>query len=271
MVAPDYFTPEEYAGGYDEVSVFLPLEAARVEISLYYQGTSREYIEFLRDEINGTGNLTLYCPDNSGDPRPTYATTNMLNRDTDNAYLIQSDPFFAGLKGWGDTIWALWKHNSGLGPLQLTTLAEGLTPFLMTNGSAMEGPPLGDGLIYTPDGGETLASRDIYSIRWVPYPGVKKFKLQYSCNNGKSWKKIALVKNAITATETTYDWLVPEVKKPQDQCFVKVLAINKNGKVVNRDLSDAPFAINPAIEFNNLPGSQLILGTQEMITGLSIQ
>jgi hypothetical protein len=97
---PNYFTSSEYAGGYDAVSLTIPSGADYVEVNLYYQTTSREYIEFLRDEINGTAS-TLPGSD----------------------YLIQSDPFFSQLKAWGDTIWQLWTHNKDL---------PGAAPFLMT-------------------------------------------------------------------------------------------------------------------------------------------
>jgi hypothetical protein len=93
--APNYFTAEEYAGGYDAVSLTLPAGVNAVEINLYYQTTSREYVEFLRDEINGSGNLTLTGTGAGGDP----------------AYIIQTDPFFTKLKAWGNTIWDLWLHN----------------------------------------------------------------------------------------------------------------------------------------------------------------
>jgi hypothetical protein len=105
---PGYFTSAEYAGGYDEVSLIIPAGADYVEVNLYYQTTSREYIEFLRDEINGTGNLTLSSPTPSQEP---------------NAYIVQNDPFFAQLKAWGDTIWQLWTHNMS---------EDGAAPFLMT-------------------------------------------------------------------------------------------------------------------------------------------
>jgi hypothetical protein len=108
---PNYFAAEEYAGGYDEISLSIPAGADYVEVNLYYQTTSREYIEFLRDEINGTGNLTLSSPTPSGEP---------------NAYVVQSDPFFAGLAAWGDTIWNLWTHNMNV---------EGASPFLMAQAS----------------------------------------------------------------------------------------------------------------------------------------
>jgi hypothetical protein len=99
-IAPGYFTGTEYAGGYDDVSLNVPVIADEVVVTLYYQTTSREYIEFLRDEINGTG--TTLPPE---------------------AYVAMTDPFFDGLRAWGDTIWQLWDHNRDL---------PGAAPILMT-------------------------------------------------------------------------------------------------------------------------------------------
>jgi hypothetical protein len=108
-----YFSDQEYAGGFDDISlsdypqVNFPNNAALVEVTLYYQGTSREYVEFLRDEINGDQNRTL----------PT------------EAYIIQSDPFFAQLMEWGNTVWQLWEHNRTAG-------VEGIVPFVMAQETA---------------------------------------------------------------------------------------------------------------------------------------
>jgi hypothetical protein len=110
---PGYFSDQEYAGGYDEIrladypQVDFPSNAASVDVTLYYQGTSREYVEFLRDEINGIENLTL----------------------PQNAYIVKSDPFFAQLKEWGNTIWQLWQHNHAAG-------VEGIVPFMMAQATA---------------------------------------------------------------------------------------------------------------------------------------
>jgi hypothetical protein len=116
---PNYFTDAEYAGGYDDVSLTIAAGADYVEVNLYYQTTSREYIEFLRDEIKGTGNLTL--PTTPGIPGPGDPAH----------YVVQTDQFFAGLKAWGDTIWNLWTHNMSV---------DGAAPFLMAQ-TAVGAPP----------------------------------------------------------------------------------------------------------------------------------
>jgi hypothetical protein len=114
----NYYTAAEYAGGYDDVNladfpgVSFPTGAEEVVIGLYYQTTSREYVEFLRDEINGYADPaeeTLSSPTPSGEPE---------------AYIVQTDPWFAQLKAWGDTIWQLWTHNKDV---------PGAAPFLMAS------------------------------------------------------------------------------------------------------------------------------------------
>lgn len=101
--AQDYFTPEEYAGGYDDVTVAKPSGTAYWYATLYYQTTSKEYIEFLRDEINGPpGMITL----------------------PEEAYIAQTDPFFDNLKDWGNAIWDLWLHNGGAEPVVMVQVGE---------------------------------------------------------------------------------------------------------------------------------------------------
>ena len=102
---PELFTPLEYEGGYDEVTVTKPPGTARWEAVLYYQTTSKEYIEFLRDEINGTVH-TLGAP---------------LAQGVGTAYVAQTDPFFSTLKDWGNAIYDLWLHNGGSAPVLMTS------------------------------------------------------------------------------------------------------------------------------------------------------
>jgi hypothetical protein len=106
--APNYFTTAEYAGGYDDVTVTKPTGTDTWYATLYYQTTSKEYIEFLRDEINGNAD-TLSSPTPSGETQ---------------AYIIQNDPFFANLKGWGDAIWDLWLHNGGAEPILMEQVGD---------------------------------------------------------------------------------------------------------------------------------------------------
>jgi hypothetical protein len=102
--APNYFTAEEYAGGYDQLIIDKPQDTAYWNATLYYQTTSREYIEFLRDEVNGVG-----------------GTLTGTGAGGDEPYLVQTDPFFSNLKGWGDAIWDLWLHNGGSAPVVMDT------------------------------------------------------------------------------------------------------------------------------------------------------
>lgn len=106
---PGYYTAAEYAGGYDQVTLTVPKGATRIEVNLYYQTTSREYIEFLRDEIKG--------------PDPQVPNRKLTLPTT--AYVAQTDPFFDRLRAWGDTIFQLWDQNKNM---------DGARPFLMTQG-----------------------------------------------------------------------------------------------------------------------------------------
>jgi hypothetical protein len=110
-----FFTDAEYAGGYDQQQLNVGPGGASVSLTLYYQGTSREYVEFLRNEINGTVR-TLTSPTPSGEAQ---------------AYVIQSDPFFAKLKAWGNTMWDLWRHNHGLDGSGVQVA--GIVPFAMAS------------------------------------------------------------------------------------------------------------------------------------------
>lgn len=110
--SPGYFTAAEYAGGWDDVSLAVQTGADAVEVRLFYQTTSREYVEFLRDEITGSSK-SLSSPTPSGEA---------------NAYVMSTDPFFAGLVAWGNTVWQLWDHNRsvpGAAPLLMASASQG--------------------------------------------------------------------------------------------------------------------------------------------------
>jgi hypothetical protein len=150
---PNYFTIAEYAGGYDEVSLTIPAGADYVEVNLYYQTTSREYIEFLRDEIKGTGNLTLTGIGAGADP----------------AYIVQTDPFFGQLKAWGDTIWQLWTHNMNV---------DGAAPFLMTQ-AAVGTPPQPPCDVSAPTLATAVPGHTQVTLEWSTEAGAAGYNVYY--------------------------------------------------------------------------------------------
>jgi hypothetical protein len=146
--APNYFTTAEYAGGYDEVVIAKPAGTARWEAALYYQTTSKEYIEFLRDQINGTGN-TLSSPTPSGEPA---------------AYIVQTDPYFSTLKDWGKAIWDLWLHNGGAAPVLMTSLGT----------AAPCVPPA------TPTGLTATGAKKSVKLAWTAVSRATSYKIYYA-------------------------------------------------------------------------------------------
>jgi hypothetical protein len=145
----DYFTADEYASGYDRVHLQIPPGANSISVDLYYQATSREYVEFLRDEINGDAN-TLTSPTPSGEP---------------NAYIIQTDPFFSQLKEWGNTIWDLWYHNHGLDGSGASV--PGIVPFKMTTASLSEPAAIAMAGDFEPDGDVDRIDLRTFASQWL--------------------------------------------------------------------------------------------------------
>ena len=89
-----------------------------------------------------------------------------------------------------------------------------------------------------PNGGEVIPSGSFYSIQWgMPLQAIK-FKLQYSINNGVTWKRIA--KN-IRATD--YNWQVPAPSSTQSQCLTKVVGYDVSGRKVWEGRSHSAFTI----------------------------
>ncbi|AQT69681.1 hypothetical protein STSP2_02876 [Anaerohalosphaera lusitana] len=146
VVDEGYFTAKEYAGGYDQVDMHIAKWADKVEVSVYYQGTSREYVEFLRDEINGSDTLSSPSPSGTGD-----------------AYVIQTDPFFAKLRAWGDTIWDLWYHNHGLDGSGAAV--PGIVPYEMASAEVSVGVVVpGD---FEPDGDVDADDFAVVADQWL--------------------------------------------------------------------------------------------------------
>jgi hypothetical protein len=197
--SPGYFTEAEYSGGYDAVSLDIGPNVKRIEIGLYYQTTSREYVEFLRDEINGTGNRTLPA----------------------SAYIAQTDPFFTRLRAWGDTIWDLWLHNRN---------APGAAPVLMAQATLVIGdggappPPACDTPaapqnLVAPSGGNRLVSLTWSAVN----PPLTGYNVYYD-QSGK-----LLLTATVPAGTTSYT--DRQLKQRTQYCYV-VTAVNTCGDLV---------------------------------------
>jgi len=98
--------------------------------------------------------------------------------------------------------------------------------------------------ITSPNGGETLTSGSMHTIRWqtngTKNP-VEKVKLLYTKNGGKTWQTI----ETLTEDLGSYDWTVPggPVAKPKGRCRVQVVLKDAKGNTVGKDTSDGDFTI----------------------------
>jgi len=203
--AENYFTAAEYAGGYDDVSILKPGGTASWYATLYYQTTSKDYIEFLRDEINCVAG-TLSSPTPSGEP---------------DAYIVQTDPFFASLKGWGDAIWDLWLHNGGAEPVLMAQVGAAPTPPCT--------PP------DTPQNLVATAGRRDITLSWDPVDGAEGYNVYYSQNG-----KYTFIDST---TATTYR--DTRLKRGQTYAYAVTAYLTCDGAVIESAYSDEASATTP--------------------------
>ena len=76
------------------------------------------------------------------------------------------------------------------------------------------------------------------TIRWTAPAAAATFDLQYTIDNGSTWKSI--VKGV---TGRSYEWTVPYLTANKAKSKVKLIARNAAGAKTGTDVSDAPFAI----------------------------
>jgi hypothetical protein len=163
---PDYFTAAEYVGGYDDVELTVPAGAVSARIELNYQTTSREYVEFLRDEILATeGRTTLGSPTPSGEPE---------------AYVIGTDPWFDQLRAWGGTLWDLWTHNMTL---------PGAAPIVIADEEWGSPPPPPCPLLPVPQAVTATPGKKEVTVAWdaVSDPEVTGYSVWYDQAGKLQW------------------------------------------------------------------------------------
>lgn len=101
-----------YADGqfWDDSTYAIPPGAALAEVRLYYQSTSKEFIEFLRDEntTNGLGQMLYDLWDRNGKCPPelmaavTVPITGVCPADIDGSGAVDFGDILAILSAWGD-------------------------------------------------------------------------------------------------------------------------------------------------------------------------
>lgn len=129
---------------------------------------------------------------------------------------------------------ATYSQNSFWGELVETFVLFG-DPVTELGVSADSGSPLS---VLAPNGGEVIVSGSTFTVQWTAPDSMVKFKLRYSLDKGRSWKKIA--KNV---TDTSYDWDVPDMKNTRKKCLIEVTGFDESGKKRGKDRSDSPFTI----------------------------
>ena len=92
--------------------------------------------------------------------------------------------------------------------------------------------------VLQPDGTEPVAAGDVYSVSWEAPLVATQFKLQYSIDNGTTWKAMA----PDFVTGRSYDWTVPLTPNNKSKCLVKITGYDEDGAKIGTDVS-APFTI----------------------------
>jgi hypothetical protein len=94
----------------------------------------------------------------------------------------------------------------------------------------------------TPNGGETLDTNAEFDILWDTMTTAPVSKVKISLNvdgSGVTWEPIA----ELDGNPGYYRWS-PDVAKTKNNCLIKIVAYDENGKQVGRDFSDDYFVIN---------------------------
>jgi hypothetical protein len=115
--------------------------------------------------------------------------------------------------------------------------------------------------VLQPNGGEILPAGSSSTISWGASSQASKFKLQYSVDNGTTWKLIAS-----DVTGASYVWQVPVLKNTQLRCRVKVIGYDSKGVKAGEDRSDSTFTIQGVRVTSPTAGLSLTSGVTGTIT-----
>jgi hypothetical protein len=98
-------------------------------------------------------------------------------------------------------------------------------------------PLPGDFTITAPNGGESWTVGSSYEITWTANGEINHVTIEYSTDNGTTWKKIVQT----TGNNGSFDWTIPDTVS--DQCLVRVTANDDDLDPKPSDVSDEVFSI----------------------------
>ena len=99
--------------------------------------------------------------------------------------------------------------------------------------------------VVSPNGGETFSAGQMVEINWQANPVLGSFKMQYSIDNGVSWRFAWMEPSPSPSTFTSfpevkrYFWRVPHLKHGTDRALFKVISNSAN----TYDISNGTFTI----------------------------
>ena len=117
--------------------------------------------------------------------------------------------------------------------------------------------------VFSPNGGEIIATGDTYPIEWYADSEAVKFRLLYSTNKGKSWIDI---NEDDYVTSGSYNWKVPAPRGNKKTYLVRVIGYDASNRKVGEDRSDAPFGAEVVRLAAPDGGEQLTSGVPYNIT-----
>ena len=93
--------------------------------------------------------------------------------------------------------------------------------------------------VISPNGGEVRASGASTEVSWAAPDGAVNFKLQYSIDNGATWRPIV----SGTVTGSSYEWTVPAQAANKTNCLVRVTGFDSDSRKIGVSRSAKPFTI----------------------------
>ncbi|MDP1994646.1 MAG: hypothetical protein Q8K40_05295, partial [Ignavibacteria bacterium] len=114
----------------------------------------------------------------------------------------------------------------------------------------------------SPNGGENFPIGSLQQIQWKNHSSISKVKLEYSTNNGSTWKTIV---DSTLASAKSYSWVVPN----DPTLFARVRISNASNSTVN-DVSDSYFTLG-SIRLTSPNGNEKwAVGNTKTITWLNV-